>query len=141
INPRYVPALINYANLHEDLGRRELAAELYERLLALDPDSPTALARYAGLKTFTEPDDPLIGRMRRALEAPNITLRGRANLEFALGRALDAAGCFDSAFQAYRQANRHSRESAPPGSGHYDLALQEKFTDQLIDVFGRRIQS
>jgi tetratricopeptide (TPR) repeat protein len=140
INPRYVPALINYANLHEDLGRRELAAEMYERLLALDPDSPTALARYAGLKSFSDPEDPLIGRMRSALDARNLSLRGRANLEFALGRALDAVGDFDSAFQVYRQANRHSRESAPPGSGYYDLALQEKFTDQLINVFKQRMR-
>jgi tetratricopeptide (TPR) repeat protein len=141
INPRYVPALINYANLHEDLGRRELAAEMYERLLALDPDSPTALARYAGLKSFSDADDPLIGRLRAALGARDLTLQGRANLEFALGRALDAVGSFDSAFQVYRQANRHSRESALPGSGHYDLALQEKVTDQLIDIFARPIRN
>jgi tetratricopeptide (TPR) repeat protein len=141
INPNYVPALINYANLHEDLGRRELAAAVYERLLALDPDSPTALARYAGLKSFSDPEDPLIERMRRALEARDINPRGRANLEFALGRALDAVGSFDSAFQMYRQANRHSRESAPPGSSHYDLALQEKFTDQLIESFAQRVDT
>ena len=67
INSLYVPALINYANLHEDLGRRELAAQIYARLLVLDPDSPTALASYAGLKNFSDPNDPLIERLRGAL--------------------------------------------------------------------------
>ncbi len=141
INSLYVPALINYANLHEDLGRREQAAQIYARLLVLDPDSPTALARYAGLKTFSGPNDPLIERMRVALKSSSISVASRANLEFALGRALDATGNFDAAFQAYRQANRHSRESAPPGTGHYDLALQEKLTDRLINVFGKRARS
>jgi tetratricopeptide (TPR) repeat protein len=141
INSLYVPALINYANLHEDLGRREQAAQIYARLLVLDPDSPTALARYAGLKIFSDADDPLIERLRGALKSSAISVASRANLEFALGRALDATGNFDAAFQVYRQANRHSRESASPGTGHYDLALQEKLTDQLIDVFGKRTRS
>jgi tetratricopeptide (TPR) repeat protein len=138
LNPAYVPALVNYANLHEDLGRREHAAAMYERLLALDPTSPTALARYAGLKSFSDPQDPLIARMRNAINAPGINLRGRANIEFALGRALDAVRDFDAAFQMYRQANRDSRESTP-GSGNYDLALQERFTDQLIEIFAQRL--
>jgi tetratricopeptide (TPR) repeat protein len=137
INPAYVPALINYANLYEDLGRRELAAQMYERMLALEPDSSTALARYAGLKNFSDPNDPLIERLRAALKKTDISLAARAHVEFALGRALDACGSFEAAFQTYRQANRHSRESAPPGTGYYDLALQEKFTDQLIGVFAK----
>jgi tetratricopeptide (TPR) repeat protein len=137
IDPTYVPALINYANLHEDLGRRELAAQMYERMLALEPESPSALARYAGLKDFSDPNDPLIERLRGALEKPDLKLATRANVEFALGRALDACGAYEAAFQTYRQANRHSRESAPPGTGYYDLALQEKLTDQLIRVFGK----
>jgi tetratricopeptide (TPR) repeat protein len=141
INPLYVPALINYANLHEDLGRRDQAAQIYARLLVLDPDSPTALARYAGLKNFSDPDDPLIERLRSALNLSGISVASRANLEFAYGRALDATGNFDAAFQVYRQANRHSRESASPGTGHYDMALQEKLTDQLISVFGKRTRS
>src|SRR5450631_1874828 len=98
-NPTYVPALINYANLHEDLGRRELAAQMYERMLALEPESPTALARYAGLKNFSDPNDPLIERLRAALRKTDISLAARANVEFALGRALDACGSYEAAFQ------------------------------------------
>ncbi|HMI73189.1 MAG TPA: sulfotransferase [Steroidobacteraceae bacterium] len=137
INPVYVPALINYANLHEDLGRRELAASMYERLLALEPDSPSALARYSQLKDFTDIDDPLIGRLRAALNYPGISPATQANVEFSLGRALDACGAYDAAFQVYRQANRHSRENAPPGTSYYDLALEEKYTDRLIEVFAQ----
>jgi Sulfotransferase family/Tetratricopeptide repeat len=137
INPNYVPALINYANLHEDLGRRELAARMYERLLALEPDSPSALARYSQLKNFTDINDPLIERLRASLNYPGISPATQANVEFSLGRALDACGAYDSAFQIYRQANRHSRESAPPGTGQYDLALAESYIDRIIRVFAQ----
>jgi len=135
LNPNYVPALINLANLHEDLGRRELAARVYVRLLAMDPNSPQALARYAQLKTFTDPADPLIEQMRQGLVQPHLSLQDRAGLEFALGRALDGCQSYAAAFEVYTAANRHSRESAPPGTGTYDRALAEQLTDRLIAAF------
>jgi tetratricopeptide (TPR) repeat protein len=45
LNPRYVPALLNLANLREDFGRRAEALELYEKILALAPRHHEALAR------------------------------------------------------------------------------------------------
>lgn len=135
INPNYIPALINLANLHEDLGRRNLAARTYERLLALDPQSAHVLARYAGLKVFTDLNDPLIEALRQGLSQPKVSAEDRASLEFALGRALDSCQSYTEAFEMYRAANRHSRESAAPGTGVYDRELAERFTDELIAAF------
>jgi tetratricopeptide (TPR) repeat protein len=143
LNPAYVPALINLANLHEDLGRRDLAAELYERILVLAPEDPQVLARYAGLKTFTNLDDPLIGRLHRAVAKPGIAAAESAVVEFALGRALDACEAYDAAFEAYRAGNRHSRESAGAAFRDYDLKIQEQFIDRLIAAFpgGNRVDA
>jgi tetratricopeptide (TPR) repeat protein len=143
LNPVYVPALINLANLHEDLGRRELAVGVYERILALAPENPQVLARYAGLKAFSTLDDPLILRLRRALAQPGIAAADRASVEFALGRALDACADYDAAFEAYRAGNRHSRESAGSGFCDYDLKIQEQFIDRLITAFphGNRVDA
>jgi tetratricopeptide (TPR) repeat protein len=135
INPTYVPALINLANLYEDLGRRDRAVQVYEQLLRLAPEDPQALARYAGLKVFTAVDDPMIGRLRAALTRPGISVADRASVEFALGRALDACEAYDEAFEAYRAANRHSRESVGAGFRDYDLRLAEQFVDRLIAAF------
>lgn len=135
LNPNYVPALINLANLHEDLGRRHLASRCYERILALDPQSAPALARYAGLRTFSDRNDPLIDWLRRALGRTDMSVADRASLEFALGRALDGCEDYAAAFEVYVAANRHSRESAPAGSGVYDRAVAEKITDQMIAAF------
>ena len=67
LNPAYIPALFNYANLHEDLGRRDAAGEVYERILKLEPRQYEALSRYANLRKFSSPEDPLIARLRTAL--------------------------------------------------------------------------
>ncbi len=135
VNPGYLPALFNLANLHEDLGRRDEAADLYERILSLRPEDPQALARYAGLHTFSNLDDPLIGRLRATLADPSIGPAERASLEFALGRALDACEAYAAAFEYYRAANRHSRESAGPAFQDYDINLTEQYFDRLIAAF------
>lgn len=135
LNPTYIPALINLANLHEDLGRRSQALSTYEQILTLDPNLPLALARYASLKTVSTPDDPLIGRLRRALAEPRADAADRASLGFALGHALDSCGAYAAAFDAYTTANRQSRASAAPGTARYDRHADERFTDRLIAAF------
>jgi len=37
LNPNYVPALLNLANLREDFGKQAEASALYEKILALQP--------------------------------------------------------------------------------------------------------
>jgi lipoprotein NlpI len=135
LNPSYVPALLNLANLHEDLGRREQALAVYEQILALDPNCREALARSANLKTFADPDDAVIGRLRSALAEPGASAAERASLGFALGRALDACGAYPAAFAAYTQANRDSRSSAASGTARYDRRLEERAVDGLIAAF------
>lgn len=133
LNPTYVPALLNLANLHEDLGRREQAKAIYERLLALEPSSPDALARYANLHSFPLPDEGLIERLRAALALPSATAAHRATLGFALGRLLDGTGQYEAAFDAYAQANRDSRASVPAPGVRYDRVEHEKLISSLID--------
>ncbi|MDP3079702.1 MAG: tetratricopeptide repeat protein, partial [Brevundimonas sp.] len=43
VAPDWLPALLNLGNLHEDMGRREAAAEAYGRALAVAPGHPVAL--------------------------------------------------------------------------------------------------
>ena len=131
-NPSYVPALLNLANLHEDRGNREEAQSLYGQALTLDPDCFLALARLANLRAPDACDEPLIARLRAALQNPTATAIDRADLGFALGRTLDASGQYAAAFAAYEAANRDSRASTTPGVPGYDRAAQEQVTDQLI---------
>jgi tetratricopeptide (TPR) repeat protein len=135
LNPAYVPALLNLGNLHEDRGRRADARAAYERALSAEPDNMLALARLAGVAEVAAPDDPIVGRLRQALAQPGLDAIDRADLGFALGRVLDAAGVYDEAFAAYAEANRASRASFGPGFRGYDRAAQANFVDRIIAAF------
>lgn len=135
LNATYVPALMNLGNLHEDLGRREAAAHIYERILELDPARYAILARYAYLRKFSDPADPLIARLRSAVEDVAAGSGERAAAGFALGRALDACREYQAAFEAYVLANRLSRDSAGPRFRPYDRAAQERLIDRIIAAF------
>lgn len=136
LNPTYVPALQNLANLHEDLGRREEARVTYERILALEPRAFEALARHALLAGATTLGDPLIGRLRGALADPSASAADRASLGFALSRLLDGLEAYPEAFAAAEAANRASRASAP-AVARYDRAAHERLVDALIEAFPR----
>ena len=128
--PGYLPALLNLGNLHEDMGRKAEARAAYERALAAAPDDALALARLAGLG---RPDEATLARLRAALSAPGRTEADRAELGYALGKALDQAEAYDDAFAAYAAANTASR--AASGGVRYDPRSHEAFIDSLIAAF------
>lgn len=134
-NPRFVPALMNLANLFEDHGRRDDALATYERVLDIDPKSFEALARYGYASRITSRDDPVIARLQRAMSDPDATPADRASLGFALGRVLDSCGEYDTAFAAYTDANRLSRQSAPKGFVEYRRESHERYVDDIIGAF------
>lgn len=140
LNPRYVPALLNIANLQEDLGQRDEALDSYERLLAIDPRCYVALARYASLRTATGPDHAVTDQLREALNDTGLPAAERAMLGFALGAALDKAGAYDDAFEVFAEANRQSRASAGPDGARYDRAGQERLIDEIIAAFPLPLQ-
>ncbi|MGB8327774.1 MAG: sulfotransferase [Steroidobacteraceae bacterium] len=134
-NPNFIPALLNLANLNEDLGRRSRALALYERILESDPNCFEALARSARLQTVVRADDPLLARLRGVLANPAVGVADKASVGFALGKALDECAAYPAAFDAYVAANRYSRASARPGSASYDRVAEAQFFDRLIASF------
>lgn len=132
LNPRYVPALLNLGSLHEDRGEREEARTAYAKALEIEPRDALALTRLVGVSPIAGPDDPLIVRLRERIARAGPAGLARADLGFALGQALDAAGAYDEAFAAYAEANRASRAA---GGVRYDPAAHEAFVDRLIAAF------
>jgi tetratricopeptide (TPR) repeat protein len=132
LSPAYTAALLNLGNLHEDAGRRDAARQAYEAVLAVDPDDATALARLAQVKAAVTRDDPILDQVKNALTAKPPGLE-RADLGFALGRALDAAGDYDAAFEVYTTANQDSAALARKSGVVYEPAVAEAFVDSLIE--------
>lgn len=139
LNPDYPQALLNLGNLHEEYGRREAAVACYQRLLqsrAITAELANlqgeALARLIHLHPPQSPDDPRLHALdRAAAHLQDATVR--ANLLFALGRALDHLGACTRAFSAFTQANRIVRQHGPG----YDRATCERLVDALIESFPR----
>jgi tetratricopeptide (TPR) repeat protein len=141
INPAFTPALLNLANLYEDLGRRSEAQSIYARILALDPRCFEALARFANLQQPAAADPALVAQLERALGDQAVSAAERASLGFALGRILDASSQYQAAFAAVGAANRASRASAAPHVARYDRAQQHAFVDRLIAGGSPRLRS
>ena len=134
VAPDWLPALLNLGNLHEDMGERDEAWDAYARALAVAPGHPVAMARSAGLVRLAGPGDPVIAGLRAAVGRAGLHPEDRAELGFALGRALDQVGAWDDAFAAYGAANAASR-AADPEHARYNRATHERFIDRLIAVF------
>lgn len=133
-DPHFVGALLNLGNLHEDLGERDAALSAYQRALAAEPDNVLALARLAGLSHARALDEGLAERLRGALRRTELRPAERADLGFALGNLLDAAGRHDEAFAAIVEANAASRAAS---GARYDRAGHERLVDRLIATFDR----
>jgi tetratricopeptide (TPR) repeat protein len=131
VNPAYTPAMLNLANLHEDLGQRNEAIALYENILALQPQHFEALARRANATALNDIDVRLVERVQVAVSAATDDA-GRASLGFALGRLLDAQARYPEAFAAYAAANQAGLAGAQQLGLAYGRAEQQDFVDRAI---------
>ena len=114
INPRWLPALYNLGLWHEEHGDLPTAIQTFERVLALDPEYHTALVRLAHAKQIDRRDDPLVERLLRLVERPNLAHGIRENVHFALAKALDDCGSFGEAWSNITTANALSRVRMKP---------------------------
>jgi tetratricopeptide (TPR) repeat protein len=131
INRDYMPAMFNLANRREEAGDKQAALGLFQRIIDQDPQHYEALARLADVVEFTDPDDPVIRKMKRAIRKLAIDPQVRIDLYFALGKALNDCSAYDDAFLNYQKANDCASKTMEP----YDRAGQEALTDQLIETF------
>ena len=109
LNPRAPAVYQNLGTLAEQLGDRVLAKRAFEKCLELQPDNHAILARLADAHRFTDPGDPLLERLERAVpSSPG------ADLHFALGRAYDQLRQYDEAWRHFRLANDRDARRFPP---------------------------
>ena len=119
--PQYGPALLNLGNLYEEQGKRLDAIHYYQCILDLANNATnhensiylSALARIAHLKPPSDLNDILFNQLHIAASNAQ-SAEDKANLYFALGRAFDCLEDFDSAFQAFSNANLAVKSLGPP---------------------------
>jgi LPS sulfotransferase NodH len=136
IAPGHVPALFNLAGLLEEQGERQQAIELFERVLSIDPQYWDALSRLANARRIEAADDPLFDRLKAAVAATEGELPAREGLLFALGKALDDVGNYETAFDAYRQADEIGRylggDTTPGGAERGIVSMLARFEEYWL---------
>jgi tetratricopeptide (TPR) repeat protein len=90
------------------IGRQDESVEAYRHGLVLQPTLGEAWWSLANLKTvrFTDADR---AAMRAALEQSDLTDEDRFHLQFALGKAEEDEGRYETSFRHYVEANRQRR--------------------------------
>jgi tetratricopeptide (TPR) repeat protein len=99
---------LSMAHSLKTLGRRREAVEAYRAVAALRPDYGDAYWSLANLKTYRFLADEL-ERMRAAEAAPSTAPVDRYHLCFALGKALEDLGEYESSFGYYERGNALKR--------------------------------
>ena len=131
IAPDYVPALFNFAGHCEESGEKQLAIDIYERILSIDPKHWKSLARLAYPEKITAEHQGLIDRLTARIDDMADDQRAQEGLYFALGKAYDDLESYDKAAAAFVAANELSKVRVLP----YTPAATEEAFGRLIDIF------
>jgi tetratricopeptide (TPR) repeat protein len=118
------------ANLLVNMGRTEESAAHYDASLRLNPRLFGSWMGITGIKKFTTADQPLLGRMRAALEQDRLNDQDRMILHFALGKAHDDLQDYAKAMQHFDAANAIRGRSLK-----FDGAGMATFVDRMIQRF------
>lgn len=134
LKPDYGEAYNNRGNALVSIGAMAEAELMYRKAHALKPDFPDPLCSITHIQKYHDPDHPDATAIRRLLGIPDTSARNREQLYFALGKIYDDCGCYDDAFEAYRQANLIRNASAA-----YNHQQVRRITDRMIEVFRRDV--
>ena len=117
------------ANLLTQSGLLEEAATEFERASELTLDRNSVWIGITTNRKITAADDALIARMRAALDEPSRMPRHRQLLHFALGKAHDDRGEYESAMRNFEEGNQLRGMG-----GEFDRASLARRVDQIIEA-------
>ena len=122
-----------YAEIFSIKNDQATARRCVYRALKRSPGNSAALLALSKV----EPQSNLLARPELAerLDDPKIAIEEKRNLGFALGRAREARGVFDAAFQAYRLGNDAQGSLSAMAVGAYSRNSQEQLIDDKIALY------
>ncbi len=86
-------------------GAQDEAVTSYRAAIAAKPDHGDAYYALANLKTYRFEDADLT-RMQEQIARPDLSFMDRVHLSFALGKALEERGDYETSFAHYEEGNR-----------------------------------
>ncbi len=130
LKPREPRLLMSIGHIHKTLGRRAESEAAYKGALALEPGLAEAYWSLADLKNYSFSDAEvatLWELLRASAENPR---PGDAQLDFALGKALEQRQQYAEAFAHYAKGNARRRLDSP-----FDIESFERRTARIRTVF------
>jgi tetratricopeptide (TPR) repeat protein len=123
-HPSNSEAWLSYAHTLNTIGRRDESVAAYRNAIALQPSQGDAWWAIANLKLqrFNEDD---VSAMLTALDDRRADDASRLHLHFALGKALEDLGDYETSFSHYASGNRIRAEQ---------LVYDPADTDRLVDL-------
>jgi tetratricopeptide (TPR) repeat protein len=129
LKPGFPGARLGLGHVLKTVGEQDDAIAAYRECIRLRPDSGESYWSLANLKTYRLGDDD-IAAMRKSLAEVDLTNQSRVNFLYALAKAHEDRGDFDSAWEYYRQGNETQRMLEK-----YDPVQTEVMHDAIIEVF------
>ncbi len=129
LNPTQVRLRLSIGHLHKTLGQRTQCEAAYHECLRMDAGCGEAYWSLADLKTYTFADAE-IAAMQQLLVSSSVDESNKAQLHFALARALEQRMQFADAFVNYAAGNTLRRAASP-----FDIAKFESKSRRVAACF------
>lgn len=107
---RHASIWMSYGHALKTAGHQDRAIEAYRHSLQLEPAFGEVWWSLANLKTFRFSAEDL-ATMRAQLTLPELAQEHRQHLEFAIGKALEDEGQYESSFAHYQRGNDQRRST------------------------------
>jgi tetratricopeptide (TPR) repeat protein len=129
LRPDFAGAWLGLGHVLKTAGHQEEAIHAYRECIKLKPENGESYWSLANLKTYRLSDED-IAAMARALERDDLTDQSRVNFLYAMAKAHEDRGDFETAWQYYSQGNAMQRMLEK-----YDPVQTEVVHDAIIEVF------
>jgi tetratricopeptide (TPR) repeat protein len=129
LNPANAHAHMSLAHVLKDLGHQAQSIAAYRAAIARRPDLGEAYWSLANLKTFRFTDAE-ISAMKQQVARAQLAPATAVNFCFALGKAHEDRGDFDTAWEWYQRGNQQQR----PLLSHDPLIMENRHT-AIIETF------
>jgi tetratricopeptide (TPR) repeat protein len=139
LKPEHPAALLGLGHTLKTVGRQEEGISAYKRCIELKPDNGETYWSLANLKTFRFSDDELRRMEDRVASGEVDHPSSLVNFHFALAKAYEDRGDFETAWQWYDRGNHQQRELVSYDPVHAEMtneAILATFDSELLDRLG-----
>ncbi len=132
--PRHAGARLGLGHTFKTMGRLREAIEAYRECVRIRPENGEVYWSLANLKTYRFTDDDVSEMQSQLARADELTDKSIVHFLFALAKAHEDNGDFDTAWDCYARGNAKQRMLE-----HYDPVQTEVANDEILEVFDRSL--